>query len=82
MPRLPILSGRKVIRALEQIGFEVVRQKGSHVRLKHEDGRVVTVPVHAGQDISRGLLRKILRDAELTPQKLKDLLSVSPLTLL
>ena len=76
MPKLPILSGRKVIRALEQIGFEVVRQKGSHVRLKHEDGRVVTVPVHAGQDISRGLLRKILRDAELTPQKLKDLLSI------
>jgi predicted RNA binding protein YcfA (HicA-like mRNA interferase family) len=76
MSRLPILSGRKVIRALEQIGFEVVRQKGSHVRLKHEDGRVVTVPVHAGQDISRGLLRKILRDAELTPQKLKDLLNI------
>jgi len=76
MSRLPILAGRKVIRALEQIGFEVVRQKGSHVRLKHEDGRVVTVPVHAGQDISRGLLRKILRDAELTPQKLKDLLSI------
>jgi predicted RNA binding protein YcfA (HicA-like mRNA interferase family) len=76
MSRLPILSGRKVIRALEQIGFEVIRQKGSHVRLKHEDGRVVTVPVHAGQDISRGLLRKILRDAELTPQKLKDLLSI------
>ncbi len=76
MSRLPIFSGRKVIRALEQIGFEVVRQKGSHVRLKHEDGRVVTVPVHAGQDISRGLLRKILRDAELTPQKMKDLLSI------
>jgi len=76
MSRLPILSGRKVIRALEQIGFEVVRQKGSHVRLKHEDGRVVTVPVHVGQDISRGLLRKILRDAELTPQKLKDLLNI------
>ena len=76
MPRLPILSGRKVIRALEQIGFEVVRQKGSHVRLKHEDGRVVTVPVHVGQDTSRGLLRKILRDAELTPQKLKDLLNI------
>ena len=76
MPRLPILSGRKVIRALEQIGFEVVRQKGSQVRLKHEDGRVVTVPVHVGQDTSRGLLRKILRDAELTPQKLKDLLSI------
>jgi len=34
--------------------------------MKHPDGRIVTVPVHAGQDIGRGLLRKILRDAELT----------------
>ena len=74
MSRLPVLSAREVIRILEQVGFEVVRQRGSHVRLKHEDGRVVTVPVHSGQDISRGLLRKILRDAELSPKHLEDLL--------
>ena len=74
MSRLPVLSAREVIRILEQVGFEVVRQRGSHVRLKHEDGRVVTVPVHSGQDISRGLLRKILRDAELSPKDLEDLL--------
>jgi len=74
MSRLPVLPGRKIIRALEQIGFQVVRQRGSHIRLRHEDGRVVTVPVHAGQDISRGLLRKILRDAELSPQELEDML--------
>jgi predicted RNA binding protein YcfA (HicA-like mRNA interferase family) len=36
------------------------------LRLKHPDGRVVTVPMHQGQDIRRGLLRKILRDADLT----------------
>ena len=47
-------------------GFQIVRQRGSHVRIKHADGRVVTVPVHPGQDIGRGLLSKILRDAELT----------------
>ena len=74
MSRLPVLSAREVIRILEQIGFQVVRQRGSHVRLRHEDGRVLTVPVHRAQDISRGLLRKILRDAELSAQDLEDLL--------
>jgi len=74
MTRLPVLRGTEVVRALEKAGFEVVRRRGSHVRLKHPDGRVVTVPVHQGQDISRGLLRKILRDAELSPEDLLSLL--------
>jgi predicted RNA binding protein YcfA (HicA-like mRNA interferase family) len=74
MSRLPILGGREVVRALERAGFRVVRQKGSHVRLRHPDGRVTTIPVHAGQDVSRGLLRKILRDAELTREEFLDLL--------
>jgi predicted RNA binding protein YcfA (HicA-like mRNA interferase family) len=59
---------------LEKAGFEAVRQRGSHVRLRHSDGRVVTVPVHAGQDIGRGLLRKILRDADLSPEEFLELL--------
>ena len=67
MSVLPMLTARRVIRALEKAGFEVQRQTGSHVRLKHTDGRVVTVPVHGSQDIGRGLLRKILRDADMTP---------------
>ena len=54
MPQLPILSARELIAALEKAGFESARQKGSHLRLKHPDGRVVTVPVHRGQDIGRG----------------------------
>ena len=74
MPQLPILSSRELIAALEKAGFESVRQKGSHLRLRHPDGRVVTVPVHPGQDISRGLLRKILRDAELTRDQFLALL--------
>ncbi len=65
-PRLPVLKGHEVIRALEKAGFQVVRQKGSHVRLKHKDGRAVTVPVHAGEDLDRGLLKKILREARLS----------------
>lgn len=74
MPSLPMLRADEIIRALEQAGFQTVRQRGSHVRLKHDDGRVVTVPVHGAQDIGRGLLRKILRDAELTPEKFLELL--------
>ena len=74
MSRLPMLSGREVVRALEGAGFRVIRQKGSHVRIKHPDGRVTTVPVHAGRDVSRGLLRKILRDAELTKEEFLDLI--------
>jgi predicted RNA binding protein YcfA (HicA-like mRNA interferase family) len=42
--------------------------------MRHEDGRTTTVPVHAGQDVGRGLLRKILRDAELTREEFLDLI--------
>ena len=55
MPKLPALRGNEVIRVLGKVGFQVI-QKGSHVRMKHEDGRVVTIPVHAGKTIGIGLL--------------------------
>ena len=67
---LPMLKASEVIRALEKRGFTAVRQKGSHVRLRHEDGRVTSVPNHPGQDIGKGLLRKIMRDTELTLDQL------------
>ena len=66
MAKLPMLKANKLIRTSEREGFQIIRQRGSHVRMKHPDGRIVTVPVHPGQDIGRGLLRKILHDAELT----------------
>ena len=74
MTRLPTLKGRKVVQVLQKDGFHVIRQSGSQVRMKHPDGRVVTVPVHPGQGIGRGLLRKILRDAELTRDAFLELL--------
>ena len=74
MPKLPALTGNEVINVLKKVGFQVMRQKGSHVRMQHEDGRVVTIPVHAVKTIGRGLLRKILRDAELTREELIGLL--------
>jgi predicted RNA binding protein YcfA (HicA-like mRNA interferase family) len=64
MPDLPLLKATELIKALQKAGFERIRQKGSHVRMRHPDGRVVTVPVHGNQEIGRGLLRKILRDID------------------
>ncbi len=70
MTRLPRLKGKEVVRVLEQMGFRVVRIRGSHVFLKHADGRATTVPVHSGETIGPGLLRSILRDAEFSLQDL------------
>jgi predicted RNA binding protein YcfA (HicA-like mRNA interferase family) len=70
MAKLPSLSGEELIGALEKAGFNIVRQKGSHVRMEHEDGRIVTIPVHAGKPIGKGLLLKILRDADLTKDEI------------
>ncbi|MGF1521333.1 MAG: type II toxin-antitoxin system HicA family toxin [Leptolyngbyaceae cyanobacterium] len=74
MAKLPNISGQELIDALEQIGFAVIRQKGSHVRMKHEDGRTVTVPVHAQKSLGKGLLLRILRDTDLTKEELIELL--------
>ena len=66
MTRLPRLTGKEAVRALQRIGFQVVRTRGSHVFLRHPDGRVTTVPVHSRETLGPGLLRSILRDIELS----------------
>lgn len=67
---LPVLTARELIRILEKIGFKNTRKsKGSHFRYIHPDGRKTTVPVHKGRTISRGLVRKIIRDIELSPEE-------------
>ncbi len=74
MTRLPSLTGKQVIKALGKAGFEVFRQKGSHVYLKHPDGRATVVPVHKGESIGRGLLRGIIKDTELDKNEFTKLL--------
>jgi predicted RNA binding protein YcfA (HicA-like mRNA interferase family) len=74
MSKLPILTGLELIKILEKVGFKNVRQKGSHVFLKHQDNRITIIPVHKGKDIDRSLLRKILRDTKISPDNLKDIL--------
>jgi predicted RNA binding protein YcfA (HicA-like mRNA interferase family) len=65
--RLPSVTAREAIRALERAGFVVSRTSGSHCRLVHraDPARKVTVPVHTG-DLPRGTLRSIIAQAGLT----------------
>ena len=70
MAKPPILKPREVIARLERLGFSEIRQRGSHKQFRHSDGRVTTVPVHQGRDISPTLLRQIARDIGLTVQEL------------
>ena len=70
-----MVTARDVVAVLERLGFRYRRLSGTgHRRFVHSDGRRTTVPFHAGQDIGRGLLRKILRDIQLTPEEFKQLL--------
>jgi predicted RNA binding protein YcfA (HicA-like mRNA interferase family) len=66
----PVLKPQEVVRLLRLLGFEEVRQKGSHKQFRHADGRCTTVPFHQGQDISPILLRKIAQDIDVTIEHL------------
>jgi predicted RNA binding protein YcfA (HicA-like mRNA interferase family) len=70
--QFPAVTGRRLVAALESLGFEVLRVKGSHHFLRHPDGRTTLVPIHAGEDIGPGLLSKILRDTKLTKEELQQ----------
>lgn len=70
MTRLGIFTGKRLLKRLQKQGFQVIRVRGSHHYLQHQDGRATVVPVHAGEAIGRGLLHKILKDCELTESDL------------
>jgi predicted RNA binding protein YcfA (HicA-like mRNA interferase family) len=74
MTRLPRIKGKELIRALERAGFTIDRTRGSHVLLKHPDGRGTVVPIHSRETLGPGLLRAILRDVEMTAEQLRELL--------
>jgi predicted RNA binding protein YcfA (HicA-like mRNA interferase family) len=73
-PALPTVTVRELIRALERAGYVFRRQKGSHQIYQHvETGQRISVPVHTG-DVPKGTLRQILRLADLSPNRLRELL--------
>ncbi|MCK4444612.1 MAG: type II toxin-antitoxin system HicA family toxin [Thermoplasmata archaeon] len=75
MTKLPSISGREAIKALRKAGFVVVRQKGSHVRLKKttKEGPIkLTIPMHP--TLKKGTLSRIIKDAGLTVEEFAELL--------
>jgi predicted RNA binding protein YcfA (HicA-like mRNA interferase family) len=75
LSRLPVVSGRELVRALEKVGYVVDRQKGSHIVLRHTEPpfRRVTVPDH--KEVAKGTLRAIQRQVGLTADDLVELLA-------
>lgn len=73
MSGLTIISSDKLITILINIGFKEVRQKGSHKLFQHSDGRTTVIPFHKGEDLGRGLIRKVLRDIELSVEEYETL---------
>ena len=73
MSRAPRVTGPALIAALAKAGFRVLRVKGSHHYLRHDDGRSTVVPAHSGETIGPGLLHKILKDCQLTAKQLAEL---------
>ena len=69
------LPARKVIRALENIGFRQIRQKGSHLFMRHPDGRTTLITIHPGEKIGVGMIRKIINDVELTRDEWFELIA-------
>jgi len=72
--KLPRVTTDEVIKALERVGFSLVRQSGSHKIYKNKEGKRVTVPYHAGRILHPKVLKSILRDGEITVERFKDLL--------
>ena len=75
MSKLPVISGEKAVKCFEKQGYVVIRQKRSHIRMRHKSDRSkkpLTIPKH--KVLGKGLLRKLLRDAEISVEEFRELL--------
>ena len=75
MPKIPRISGKQAVKAFEKIDYQVVRQKGSHIRMVcsiNKNQKPLTVPDH--KELGIGLVRKLLRDADISVEEFIKLL--------
>jgi len=75
MPKLPVISGNQAVKCFKKIGYKVIRQRGSHVRMRYKSDSTkqpLTIPRH--KTLGKGLMRKLLRDAELRIEEFLKLL--------
>jgi predicted RNA binding protein YcfA (HicA-like mRNA interferase family) len=73
MPKLSVVTPRKLLKVLSKLGFQHIHGKGSHMFLAHPDGRKTAISMHAG-DIPKGTLLAILHDMKITREELANLL--------
>ncbi len=64
--KLVPVSGKEMCRIVEKLGFQKIHQAGSHVRYLHPDGRKTTIPVHANEELGKGLLLEILKQIKIS----------------
>jgi predicted RNA binding protein YcfA (HicA-like mRNA interferase family) len=74
MARLPRVSGRDAARAFATVGYEIVRQRGSHIRLRHSRGERLPLTVPDHRELKTGLLHRLIRDAGMTLEEFVEAL--------
>jgi len=67
--KLPRVAARKVIHILKKKGFRLVRQSGSHMIFRNDEGTRVTVPYHSEKVLHPKLLKHIMKDADIKPEE-------------
>jgi predicted RNA binding protein YcfA (HicA-like mRNA interferase family) len=70
--RLPVCSGAEAVKAFAAVGYAVDHQTGSHIILRHQSGRRLSIPNH--RELAKGTLRALIREAGLTKEQLAELL--------
>ena len=75
MSKLPVVTGKDLVKVLGKNGWDIHHIRGSHHQLRHrETGKKITIAVHAGKELKRGMLSAILKEIGMTPEKLQSLL--------
>jgi predicted RNA binding protein YcfA (HicA-like mRNA interferase family) len=74
LSKLKRADAETIIKALAKIGFQPIRQHGSHLVMKHPDGRLTVVPIHKRDELGRGIMRKIANDVHISREELMQIL--------
>ena len=72
MPKLPVLSGKVVIKALSNVGYDFDHESGSHVTLVNTSGKKITIPKHS--ELGPGILEAMIKQSGLTVEEFLKLL--------
>ncbi len=74
LKKLSPIAPEKLIKIIKKLGYEEIRQKGSHKLFRNNEGRTTVIPFHKGEKIGKGLLQKIINDIGLTREEFLDLI--------